>query len=273
MSTTRPHRPSGKVVLVTGAASGIGRALAHSFCAQGDRVALVDRDEQGLARVAAELSGPGAGPSIHPCDVTDLDACRAAVAEAVSHHGGIDVLINNAGITHRSLFADTDPSVIRRVMEVNFFGAVNFTHAALDTVVARRGMIVAISSVAGFAPLVARTGYAASKHALHGFFGSLRAELRHRGTSVLLVCPSYAATSIDASALGGDGQRVGGRKATIGRLMSAEEVAEAIVRAVNRRAERLLLSPVTKSSYWLWTLVPRAYERLMRASHKGELEG
>mgnify|MGYP001560868610 CR=1 FL=1 len=273
MSTTRAARPSAEVVLVTGAASGIGRALAHSFSAQGCRLALVDRDQDGLARVAAELALRGAEASAHLCDVTDLEACRAAVAEGIARHGGIDVLINNAGITHRSLFADTDPSVIRRVMEVNFFGAVNFTHAALETVVARRGMIVAISSVAGFAPLVARTGYAASKHALHGFFGSLRAELRHRGTGVLLVCPSYAATSIDASALGGDGQRVGGRKATIGRLLSAEEMADAIVRAVNRRAERLLLSPVTKSSYWLWTLVPRVYEHLMRASHEGELEG
>ncbi len=127
------------------------------------------------------------------CDVTDAASCADAIRSAVERFGGVDVLVNNAGITHRSAFATTDPAVLRRVMEVNFFGAMNLTHHALPHLLRSRGAIVAISSVAGFAPLIARTGYAASKHALHGFFESLRSEVRSQGVDVTLVCPSFIA--------------------------------------------------------------------------------
>ncbi|MCA9619414.1 MAG: SDR family NAD(P)-dependent oxidoreductase, partial [Myxococcales bacterium] len=128
--------------------------------------------------------------------------------------------------------------------------------------VARRGRIVAISSVAGFAPLIGRVGYAASKHALHGYFDSLRAELADRGVAVTLVCPAYADTAIDRHAIGAEQKPV--KKRTVGRLLSADEVATAVLQGVEREARQVEVSWVAKSSYWLWTLAPRAYEHLMR---------
>ncbi len=263
------ERLRNKVVVITGAASGIGRALAHRFARAGARLGLLDVNREGLATLASELSGSEL--SIHLCDVCDAQVCAEQLTGVVERFGGIDVLVNNAGITHRSLFADTELDVIRRVMEVNFFGAVNCTQAALPSIVARRGCVVAISSVAGFAPLVGRCGYAASKHALHGFFGSLRAELRSAGVNVMLVCPSFVDTQIDQHALGADGGRVARDKSTVGRLLSPEQIADAVAWGVEHKRERLLPSVLAKSSYLLWSVWPAAYERLMRHSQRDEL--
>lgn len=180
---------AGKVVLITGAAGGLGRALARSFAADGARIAVLDRDASGAEALAAELRSQARHALSLACDVTDAAACERAAAVVIEAWGAIDVLINNAGITHRSAYRRTDPAVTRRVMEVNFFGAVNCTRAALAALTESRGLIIVVSSVAGFAPLIARTGYAAAKHALHGFFDSLRTELAEDGVGVLLVCP------------------------------------------------------------------------------------
>jgi NAD(P)-dependent dehydrogenase (short-subunit alcohol dehydrogenase family) len=268
-----PRELRGSVVVVTGAASGIGRAIAKRCAHDGARVALLDIDEQGLREVAEEIERRGGKASQQTCDIRDAAACRDAIAAVVEAWGGVDVLINNAGISHHGLFSETDLDVIRRVMDVNFFGAVNCTHAALESIVARRGAIATISSVAGFAPLLRRTGYAASKHALHGFFDSLRAELRDEGVDVVLVCPAYADTAIDRHALGNTVQHGGSPsqpattpKKTVGKLSSPEDVAAAVVDAIQRGRANVKLSWVSKSSYWLWTLLPTAYERIMRAN-------
>ncbi|MBW2234594.1 MAG: SDR family NAD(P)-dependent oxidoreductase, partial [Deltaproteobacteria bacterium] len=152
-------------VVVTGAAGGIGAVLARRFAEEGARVALLDRDEAGARARAAELEAAGAHALALGCDVTAEEDCRAALAAVTERFGGVDVLVNNAGITHLGLFRDTDVEVLRRVMEVNFFGAVNCTKMALPSLLERRGRIVVLSSVAGFAPLASRTGYSASKHA------------------------------------------------------------------------------------------------------------
>jgi NAD(P)-dependent dehydrogenase (short-subunit alcohol dehydrogenase family) len=258
-------------IVVTGGASGIGRALAHRFSTRGDRVAILDRDGDGAARVAAELpEGTAMGLA---CDVSDPARCEAVLAQVSERWGGVDVLVNNAGLSHHSLFADTDLAVVRRVMEVNFFGAVHCTKAALPSLIERRGTVVALSSVAGFAPLLGRTAYAASKHALHGFFDSLRAEIEPLGVQVLVVCPGFTRTAIDRSALGGDGRPFGGQKSMIGRPLEPEQVAAAIEQAVRDRREQLLVSPVAHASYWLSRLSPRLYRAVMRRSLRGELEG
>jgi NAD(P)-dependent dehydrogenase (short-subunit alcohol dehydrogenase family) len=168
---------AGKVVVITGAAGGLGRALARAFVAAGARIAALDRDAAGAEALAAELCGAGGQALAIACDVTDAAACGRAMDEVIRAWNRIDVLVNNAGITHRSAWRRTEPEVIRRVMEVNFFGSVHCTRTALDALIASRGLVIVISSVAGFAPLIARTGYAAAKHALHGFFESLRTEL------------------------------------------------------------------------------------------------
>ncbi|MBW2461852.1 MAG: SDR family oxidoreductase [Deltaproteobacteria bacterium] len=196
-----------RVVVITGGGGGIGAALGRAFVAEGARVALLDRDTGALGEAVAALpKGRAMGIEL---DVCDEEACEAVMDQVCSTWGGIDVLINNAGISHRSLFADTEASVVRRVMEVNFFGSVNCTAAALSSITTRKGLIIAISSVAGFAPLIGRTGYCASKHALHGFYGSLRTELRGTGAEVMMVCPSFIATKIETRALSGTGDAIG----------------------------------------------------------------
>lgn len=261
---------SGRTVVVTGAGGGLGRALCLRFAAAGARIVALDRD----AAVLQGLTFPEGTEAIRlGCDVTNEADCIRAMAEARRDFGGVDVLINNAGITHRSAFAATRPEVIRRVMEVNFFGALHCTHAALEDLVARRGMVIAVSSVAGFAPLIARTGYAASKHALHGFFDSLRTEVEPQGVKVLLVCPSFIQTGIEKNALAGDGRPARHAQSIVGGRSTAEAMAERIFRAAEEERRLLLPDRVSRLSWWVSRLAPRFYERLMVRKLGKEMQG
>ncbi len=259
-------------VVLTGAAGGIGTALARAFSARGDRVALLDLNLDSLQALGRDLDGEALALR---CDVTEPADCAAAIEATVQAWGGVDVLINNAGISHRSRFLDTDPAVLRRVMDVNLFGSVNMTHAALPALQQARGQIVVLSSVAGFAPLVGRTGYCASKHALHGFFGALRSEVRQDGVNVLMVCPSFIDTGLAERALAGDGQAIGAGKvrATAGDALPPEALADAVLHALARRRELLLLPAVSRASYWLSRFAPRLYERMMMRTQAAEFGG
>lgn len=261
----------GKTVVVTGAAGGLGRSLCLRFSAAGARVAALDRDANGLQTLADELAAQGGEIHAQLCDVTDAAACAAAMQAVHARWGGIDVLVNNAGIAHRSALAATRLGVIRRVMEVNFFGAVHCTHAALADLRAARGLVITISSVAGFSPLIGRTGYAASKHALHGFFDSLRAELADDGVDVLLVCPSFIDTGIDQAALGGDGRPAGHSRLTTGRQATPDEVARAILQAASHGKTLLLFSATARLVWWLSRCWPNLYAALMRRRLQGEM--
>lgn len=262
----------GKVVVITGGAGGLGAAFGRRFAAAGARVAVLDLERTKPQALAAELAQNGAEALGINCDVTDAKQCQEAMAELTRVWGGVDVLINNAGITHRSAFAQTSAEVQRRVMEVNYFGSLNCTRAALDSLVARRGLIVVISSVAGFAPLLGRTGYAASKHALHGLFNSLRCELAADGVGVSIVCPSFADTGIAKSALDGDGRVTSHPQSKVGRVATPAEVAEAVFRAAAARRPLSVLSPLGRLSWWFTRLLPNLYERLMTRSLRSELE-
>ncbi|MDJ0787373.1 MAG: SDR family oxidoreductase [Myxococcota bacterium] len=251
-------------VALTGAASGIGRALALRFARGGARVVALDRDAAGLEALAKAAVGLDLDTAV--LDVTDPDACHAQFAALREERGGLDVLINDAGISQRSAFAETELEVFRRVMEVNFFGALYCTKAALPALLASRGLIVTVSSVAGFAPLLDRSGYCASKHALHGLFDTLRCELRPQGVDVLLVCPGFTSTAIEQNALGADGAPAQHPQTRVGRQQTPESVAEAIHGAAARRQRLLVLSPVGRTTRWLTRVAPALYERLMARS-------
>jgi NAD(P)-dependent dehydrogenase (short-subunit alcohol dehydrogenase family) len=263
MAERAPQRAGETVVAITGAASGIGRALALRYARSGARLGLLDRDAAGLDAVAAELAKRGTEVQAVACDVTRWEDCKSAIDSILDTYGGVDVLINNAGITHVSPFADTDVDVVRRVMDVNFFGALHCTRAALASLVARRGLVIVLSSVAGFSPLAGRCAYSASKHALHGLFETLRSEQQESGLGVMMVCPGFTRTRIESHALGGDGRALQAPRSVYGRQADPDEVAEAIFRAALRRRRLLVLSPVGKLSYAVSRVWPALFERMM----------
>jgi NAD(P)-dependent dehydrogenase (short-subunit alcohol dehydrogenase family) len=274
MSARRPLLED-TVVVISGAGGGLGRALAHRYARAGSRVVLLDRDEGAVERVAAELqsAAPASVRCALPlsCDVTDAARCTAVIEAAHREFGRIDILVNNAGITHRSAFERTDTEVLRRVMEVNLFGAIHLTRAALPALKATRGLVIALSSVAGFTPLIARTGYAASKHALHGFFESLRAEVSADGVDVMMVCPSFIATGIDRAALGPDGGAATHSQVVVGQRLQPDDVADRILRGAQRGRRLLLIGRTAHAAWWLSRIAPGVYERIMARRLQGEM--
>ncbi|MNE44218.1 putative oxidoreductase SadH [compost metagenome] len=173
------------------------------------------------------------------------------------------MLVNNAGITHRSSFAETELAVFQRVMAINYFGALHCTKAALPSLTARSGQIIVLSSLAGFAPLLYRSAYNASKHALHGLFETLRYELKDSGVNVMLVCPGFTATDLRKNALVGDGSVAPQPPLAMGKVASPQDVAEAIYRAALKRKRLLILSNVGWRARVLARFFPRLFERLL----------
>ena len=232
---------------------------------------LLDRDAEAVQAVGDELSASGIDALAVCCDVTDERACAEAVRSCVERYGRIDVLVNNAGITHRSAFEATQTEVLRRVMDVNLFGAIHLTRAALPHLKRTRGLIVALSSVAGYTPLIARTGYAASKHALHGFFESLRTELAPDGVGVMMVCPSFIATGIDRHALGPAGGAATHAQVVVGQRLQPHDVADRIVRGAERDRRLLLIGRTAHAAWWVSRLAPAFYERIMARRLRDEM--
>ena len=253
-----------KVVLVSGAAAGIGRALAERFAQAGARLVLLDLEQAALDALAQHLADHHNAQSLAlRCDVSDAAAVQAAVALAVKRFGGIDVLVNNAAIAQSSAFADTELAVFQQVMAVNYFGALHCTLAALPSLRARRGQIIVLSSLSGFVPLPWRSAYNASKHALEGLFATLRLELEGSGVNVLQVYPGFTATDLRKHALVGDGARRPPPAPLFGRVYAAQDTAEAIYRAALRRRRLLVHSPLNRGVWLLARLAPRLFERLL----------
>jgi NAD(P)-dependent dehydrogenase (short-subunit alcohol dehydrogenase family) len=252
-----------KVIVVTGAASGIGAAICQRFGREKAKIALLDMNAAALDAQAEALRAQGLEALRILCDVTKEESCTAAMAQVFDRFGAIDVLVNCAGTTLRAPFAECTAAVLRKVMEVNFFGYVHCTMAALPGLVKNKGVIVAISSIAGFAPVVGRTGYCASKHALHGLFNTLRAELKGAGVHVMLVCPGFTRTNLQERALAGNGSIAGEPRTQFGRESSPESVAEAVYRGVLKRKRLVVLTAVGKLSRLLFTLSPALYDAMM----------
>jgi len=262
----------GKTVVITGGASGIGAAIARHFGSRGARISILDFDKKSLETMASNLKESGIEVSAHQCDVTDELQCVKSIKDVLRRFGGVDVLVNNAGITQRSLFRESTVQVIRKVMEVNFFGSVNCTRAALESIIERKGMIIVITSVAGIAPLYGRTGYSASKHALHGFFESLRTELQPSGVHVMMVSPGFTQTNLQTRALDGAGGINLRTRSIPGSQATAESVAAAVYRGACRKKRSIILTIIGKLSYLIIKIYPAFYERTMVRSVKKEFD-
>ena len=261
-----------RTIAITGGAGSIGQALARQFGRAGAKIALLDLPSSPLQEARGSLEDSGIEAIAHPCDITDVEQVHEAMAKVRDSFGRVDVLINNAGIVHRSAFAKTRPEVFRRVMEVNLFGALHCTQSCLPDLLETRGLIIAVSSIAGLAPLYGRSGYAASKHAMHGLFESLGAELVEHGVDVLMVCPSFVESGLEASTLGADGRRIARPRSKVGRLGDPNDVAAEVLKAARAGKKRLVLTPVGKTSALLSRVAPGLYERLMIRSLRSELE-
>lgn len=248
-----------KVVVITGASSGIGKALAMDALQRGAKVAVCARNEEKLKAEYAAIDKEQI--LALPVDVTSEQDCADFMSTVVQKWGRIDVLVNNAGTSMRALFEDADVQVIRNLMEVNFFGAVHCTKYALKHIKAQKGIIVGVSSIAGYRGLPARTGYSASKFALQGFLEGLKTELLKTGTHVMWVCPSFTSSNIRNVALAADGKMQGETPLDEQNLMSAEECAGIILDAVQKRKRTVIMTLLGKMTVWVNKIFPKVVDR------------
>jgi short-subunit dehydrogenase len=254
---------AGLVIVITGASEGIGRALALALAPERPRLVLAARNHERLAELALEAGALGAECLVVPGDLAERAACERLVAATLERYGRIDVLVANAGITMWSRFDElADLEIFERLMRVNYHSAVWLTHAALPALQAARGRIVAIASVAGLTGVPERTGYAASKHAMVGFFDSLRIELAGTGVSVTVVAPDFVLSRIHERAIGADGRPLGTSPMQQGRIMTAEACARLIRDAVLRRQRLLVTSARGRLGRLLRVFAPALVDRL-----------
>jgi len=240
-----------QVIIITGASSGIGKALAFEYGRKGAQIIITGRNEQNLLAAEAELQANGISAKAIVCDSASEEQTRAMVAKVVELYGRIDLLINNAGISMRSMFETVDLAVLKQVMDINFWGTVYATHAALPYIKAVKGGIIGISSIAGYRGLPVRTGYSASKFAMNGFLEALRTELLETGVHVLITCPGFTASNIRAASLNSEGKITGETMRDEGKMMSAEEVATRIADAYQAKKKTLVLTLQGKLTVFL----------------------
>lgn len=251
----------GKVVVITGASSGIGKALAIEFAVRNARLALAARTLVQLDELKAEF--PGVEILTVQTDVSKEDDCNYLIERVIEKYGQIDVLINNAGISMRALFENAEVSVLKKLMDVNFWGAVYCSKYALPYLLKSRGSLVGVSSIAGYKGLPGRSGYSASKFALQGFLEVLRIENRKKGLHVLIACPGFTASNIRISALAGDGRQQGETPRDELKMMTAEEVAKKIVYAIINRKHRLVLTSQGKLTVLLNKFFPKLLDKMV----------
>ena len=231
-----------KVVIITGASSGIGKALAHAFGEAGAKIVITGRNQESLEKASGALNIKNIDNLPIVADVSIEKDNELVIEKTIEKYGKIDVLINNAGISMRALFEELDLSVIRQLMDINFYGTVYATKYALPHILKTQGSIVGVSSIAGYRGLPARTAYSASKFAMHGFLESLRTELLKKNVHVLLACPGFTQSNIRNTALTKDGSVQGESPRDEEKMMTAEEVAQRILRAVEKRKRDLVMT-------------------------------
>lgn len=254
----------GKVVWITGASSGIGEAFAYEMASMGAKVILSARRAEALDRVKAVCEQKGGKADVVTLDLASPETIDQAFEQVKSISSTIDILFNNGGISQRSLTWETDLAVDRRIMEVNFFGNIHLTKLVLPLMrQQKQGMILVTSSVVGKFGFPLRSAYAASKHALHGFFDSLRAEITDEDIHIMLICPGRIKTNISLNALSGDGTNHGEMDQGQAKGMSAEQCAKIIFRAMRRKTPELYIGK-EKIMIYLRRYIPALYYRMAK---------
>lgn len=251
-----------KVVAVTGGTDGIGKALVDLLLSQGAKVATCGRHHDKLYNLQTEY--PSYPLHTVVADVSNENDCRHFIESTVKIFGGIDILINNAGVSMRALLKETSIDVIRKVMDVNFFGTVYCTKYALNSIIERKGIIVGVSSIAGYRGLPGRSGYSASKFALQGWLEAIRTELLDEGVHVMWVCPGFTASNIRNAALNKEGAAQGETPLDESKLMTAEECARHILSSIEHKKRTLVLTFTGKRTVFMNKFFPGLADKLVK---------
>lgn len=252
-----------KVVIITGGTSGIGKALAVQFGIRGSKILVTGRDKTELDKTIWELTDQGITITAFQADVSKEEDNRRMAEEAIRKYGRIDILINNAGISMRALFEEVELDVIRKVMDINFYGVVYATKYCLPEIKKNNGSIIGISSIAGFRGLPGRAGYSASKFALNGFLEVLRTELLKTGVHVLTACPGFTSTNIRKKSLVKDGSAQGESPRNEDTMMSADECARHIYKATVNRKRTLILTTQGKLAVFFNKWLPGFADKMV----------
>jgi short-subunit dehydrogenase len=231
-----------KVVIVTGASSGIGEAIARKFALKGSKVVLAARSESRLSQIAREIRNLGGEAFFVKTDVSIESECKNLIDKTIEKYGTLNILVNNAGLSMRATFPDVDLGVLHKLMDVNFWGTVYCTKYALPYLIERKGSLVGVSSVAGFHGLPGRTGYSASKFAMHGFLETIRIENLKKGLHVMIIAPGFTTTEIRKHALLADGSEQGESPRDEHKLMPPEYVAKWVLKGIRKKKRNKLLT-------------------------------
>lgn len=251
-----------KVVAVTGGSEGIGKALVELLLKNGAKVATCGRNHDKLYKLQTDFASYPLHATV--TDVSNENDCRRFIESSLKVFGGIDILINNAGISMRAELKDTSVDVIRRVMDINFFGAVYCTHFALNSLIERKGTIVGVSSIAGYRGLPGRSGYSASKFALQGWLEAIRTELLESGVHVMWVCPGFTTSNIRNAALNNKGESQGESPMDENKMMPAEECARIILHAIEKKKRTVVMTFTGKRTVLLNKLFPGFADKMTR---------
>lgn len=257
-----------KVAIITGAGSGIGKALAIQLYNEGAKIAVNART---LANLEAAYGSLDPDRVIYEAmDVADELACKTFTEKVIKQWGGIDILINNAGMSMRALFQDVDLNVLRQLMNINFWGTVYMTKYALDSIIQRQGSITGISSIAGYRGLPARTGYSASKFAMNGFLETLRTELLFKNVHVMIASPGFTSSNIRNTSLTADGTAQKETPLKEDKLMSAEECASIIINGIYKKKRTIIMTQRGKWTVRLNKLFPKFMDKMVYNHFKKE---
>ena len=266
-----------KVVIITGASSGIGMACAHAFYEKGAQLVLAARSEEIIKELAETFNNKGTLRAIAVrTDVSIENDCKNLIEKAITAFGKIDILINNAGVSMRANFADVELDVLRRLMDINFWGTVYCTKYAYPYIIAGKGSIVGISSVAGVHGMPCRTGYSASKYAMQGFLDTIRVETMKKGVHVMIVIPGFIATNVRKVALVADGSTQGESPRNETKMMSPKELARRIINGIKKSKRKLSTSyegkwtPVV--SFFLPKMIDKMYYNHLKREPNAPLD-